>query len=66
MGIYVNPGNRLFEEAVHSPIYVDKSGLIDYTNSRYNTEKKYLRQPSTAFWQVDGGRYAGGILQQGL
>lgn len=42
MGIYVNPGNRLFEEAVHSPIYVDKSGLIDYTNSILKTQRKNI------------------------
>lgn len=33
MGIYVNPGNQAFKEAVNSLIYVDKSELIDYTNS---------------------------------
>mgnify|MGYP000670132827 CR=1 FL=1 len=25
MGIYLNPGNAAFSEAVHSQIYVDKS-----------------------------------------
>lgn len=33
MGIYVNPGNAAFEEAINSLIYVDKSVLIAYTNS---------------------------------
>ncbi len=42
MGIYVNPGNRLFKEAVNSPIYVDKSRLIDYTNSVLNTQRKNI------------------------
>ena len=28
MGIYVNPGNVPFQEAVNSQIYVDKSELI--------------------------------------
>lgn len=32
MGIYVNPGNQLFKEAVNSQIYVDKSELLNYTN----------------------------------
>ena len=32
MGIYLNPGNDLFETALNSQIYVDKSGLISYTN----------------------------------
>ncbi len=31
MGIYVNPGNVAFKEAVNSMIYVDKSALISYT-----------------------------------
>ncbi len=42
MGIYVNPGNRLFREAVNSPIYVDKSELIDYTNSVLDTQRKNI------------------------
>ena len=33
MGIYLNPGNAAFSEAVHSQIYVDKTELISYTNS---------------------------------
>ena len=32
MGIYLNPGNAAFSEAVHSQIYVDKTELISYTN----------------------------------
>ena len=32
MGIYVNPGNESFKMAVNSKIYVDKTGLIKYTN----------------------------------
>lgn len=40
MGIYVNPGNIAFREAVNSMIYVDKSGLISYTNSVLNTQQK--------------------------
>ena len=26
MGIYLNPGNRAFQESVNSKIYVDKTG----------------------------------------
>ena len=37
MGIYVNPGNGRFQEAVNSEIYVDKTGLIRYTNSMVHT-----------------------------
>ncbi len=42
MGLYVNPGNRAFREAVNSTIYVDKSGLISYTDSVLNTKQKYV------------------------
>ena len=42
MGIYLNPGNLAFIEAVNSRIYVDKSGLISYTNSVMNTIQKFL------------------------
>ncbi len=37
MGIYLNPGNNKFKRAVNSDIYVDKTGLIGYTNSVINT-----------------------------
>lgn len=40
MGSYVNPGNAAFREAVNSRIYVDKSGLISYTNSVLSTMQK--------------------------
>lgn len=36
MGIYVNPGNTAFWKAVNEDIYVDKTNLIAYTNSRMN------------------------------
>ena len=42
MGIYLNPGNTSFFEATNSKIYVDKTGLISYTNSVLNTMQKYV------------------------
>ena len=42
MGIYLNPGNDGFQEAVRSEIYVDKTELIRYTNKYLNTEQKYI------------------------
>lgn len=42
MGIYLNPGNKSYWEAIHSEIYVDKSGLIAYTNGRLNTKNKFI------------------------
>ena len=44
MGIYVNPGNIAFREAVNSIIYVDKSGIISYTNSVLNTKQKFIKK----------------------
>lgn len=37
MGIYLNPKNKSFWEAIRSEIYVDKTGLIAYANKRINT-----------------------------
>ena len=42
MGIYLNPKNKGFAESIHSEIYVDKSGLIAYTNKCLNTKEKYI------------------------
>ena len=42
MGIYLNPRNDRFKQALNSAIYVDKSGLISVTNQRINTEQKYI------------------------
>lgn len=42
MGIYLNPDNDGFQESVHSKIYVDKTGLIAYTNEIIHTEQKFI------------------------
>ena len=42
MGRYLNPGNILFETALNSQIYVDKSGLISYTNRVLGSEQRYI------------------------
>ena len=34
MGIYLNSGNELFQEALNSEIYIDTSILISYTNKK--------------------------------
>ena len=31
MGMFVNPDNSAFQVALNSEIYIDKSGLINYT-----------------------------------
>ena len=42
MGIYLNPGNIDFQEALNSKIYVDKTELMKYTNGVIRTEDKYV------------------------
>ena len=42
MGIYLNPENVDFQEVLNSKIYVDKSELIQYTNSVLRTTQKYI------------------------
>lgn len=42
MGVYLNPRNDGFAEAIHSEIYVDKTKLIVLTNQYMNTEQKYI------------------------
>ncbi len=42
MGIFVNPDNSMFQVALNSEIYVDKSGLINYTNCVLNTLQAYI------------------------
>lgn len=42
MGIYLNPDNKDFERVVKSGEYVDKSGLISYTNRMAESIKSYL------------------------
>ncbi len=32
MGTFVNSGNAAFQVALNSEIYVDKTGLLNYTN----------------------------------
>ena len=42
MGTYLNSGNEKFAEALNSPIYVDKTELVTYTNKVLHTSQKYL------------------------
>ena len=42
MGQYFNPGNESFKRALNSQIYVDKSGIIGFTNSILNTEQSFV------------------------
>ena len=40
MGRFVNPDSSAFQVALNSRIYVDKTGLIEYTNSVQITLKR--------------------------
>ena len=42
MGRFVNPDNSAFQVALNSRIYVDKTGLLKYTNSVLNTMEGYI------------------------
>ena len=42
MGMFVNSGNGAFQVALNSEIYVDKSGLLKYTNRVMNTLQGYI------------------------
>ena len=42
MGIFVNPDNSAFQVALNSEIYVDKTGLLEYTNKMMNTLQGYI------------------------
>ena len=42
MGIYLNPKETAFKEAVNSEIFVDKTEMISYLNRVAKTEQKYV------------------------
>jgi hypothetical protein len=42
MGSYLNLGSTAFQGSLRSQIYIDKSGLIEKTNTVLGTEQKYV------------------------
>ena len=42
MGTYFNPNNKLFRKSLQSKIYIDKTGLIGFTNGLIDTEGRYM------------------------
>ena len=42
MGVYLNPGNDMFQTALNSEIYVDKTELIRITNKVLGTMQKFV------------------------
>lgn len=66
MGIYLNPQNEGFTEAIHSRIYVDKTERITHQCVSWYKRKIYLRQQTQTFWKVNDTAYACSLLQQRL
>ena len=65
MGLFVNPDQSAFQSALNAQIYVDKSGLIEYTNRRSGSLRMHLSATVVAqVWKIDYGGYANGLLQQ--
>lgn len=42
MGLYLNPGNEAYKISRYDDIYIDKSDMIDFVNSRIGKRKRYL------------------------
>ena len=42
MGKFVNPDNQAFQVALNSEIYIDKTGLIAYTNRMLDTNQALI------------------------
>ena len=42
MGLFVNPDNRAFQDAINAEIYVDKTGLLEVTNRFLSTPQKFI------------------------
>ena len=42
MGIYVNPSNTEFKMSLNSEIYVDKTGVLNYTNKVINSLNRFI------------------------
>ena len=40
--MYLNPEVTAFEEAIHSPIYIDKTEMITFLNTLVHTKQKYV------------------------
>lgn len=42
MGIYLNPGKAAYEEAIRSEVFIDKTDMILFLNTRVGTKQKYV------------------------
>ena len=56
MGRFLNPDNSAFQVALNSEIYVDKTGLLEYTNRVMGTKQGYIcNKPSETVWKIHYG-----------
>ncbi len=62
MGIYLNPGNEQFAVSVNSELYVDKTALITYTNSRIGKDRPLICSSRPRGWENNGCNYVVGVL----
>lgn len=65
MGMFVNPDNLAFQAALNARIYVDKSGILNYTNSVLGSTDEYscavtpqVRQTGNRLSGLAGTAYA--------
>ena len=42
MGMFVNPNAAAFQCAVNSEVYIDKAGLLEYTNKVLGTNARFI------------------------
>ena len=42
MGMFVNPNAAAFQCAVNSEVYIDKTGLLEYTNKVLGTNARFI------------------------
>ena len=60
-------GNEAFAVALNSEIYVDKTGLLTYTNKVMNTLQGYISATAArGGLKINYGKHAHRVLQQGL
>ena len=65
MGRFVNPDSSAFQVALNSKIYVDKTGLIEYTKWNQNAQTA-LQQIKNKKYPASITNYTGKILLVGI
>ena len=42
MGLYLNPGNGMFQQVLNGKFYVDKTGIASFVNERMDTPERFV------------------------